>query len=188
MTDFLKIFIGGFLSSSLVLALVVFVFKESFKRILDKELEKFKLELNTMATARNLSSAFAGEISALLNIIEKRSLVALINNAIVQTKEGTVTFPDFSVKGNYFNVYYSSISNLGLLPAPLPGQIATFYTYLMSVVEDLNWMTEVDKSKITKEKALAEMIPLIETLTEAICRGKDIIKQIKSFPITAIDN
>jgi hypothetical protein len=53
--DWLKIIIGGLVSTTSVIAATAFILRESFTRLLDKRLEMFKHELHLEATTRELT-------------------------------------------------------------------------------------------------------------------------------------
>lgn len=161
---------GTFLSSTALAGFGGFMIREIFKRVLHKKEE-----------SRNISSAFVGEIGAILDIIKKRKIIKIVEDAMERTRDGTVEYPEFTVKDNYFNVYKASIPRLGLLSAPLPAKIATFYTYLMSIAEDFNYMASIDKEKLPEipiNKALAEMAAMLELLKDAILMGENLIENL----------
>jgi len=139
-------------------------------------------QYNLYQERKSLESAFHGEISSILYIVRARNLPLLVNDAINNTnKKGRAFFPDFSVKGSYFNVYMNSTQTgkLGLLKKPLPKEIAIFYTHAGSIVEDLNWMSGVNSSKISKEKALKELLPLKDALNKVLSIGDKIVSQLE---------
>ena len=86
-----------------------------------------------------LRSALAGEMSAIIDIVEKRHIIEMVEDALQETEQqNKVVFPDFSVKGEYFNVYRGAASTgkLGSLKADVARNVATFYTYAEAITED----------------------------------------------------
>lgn len=107
----------------------------------------------------SLSSAFCGEIAALLAIIERRQYLKFIKSQLEVVKQtGEVDSLQLKVSRNYFQVYEHNIGKVGLLAAPLPEKIVCFYTFMWACLEDLEQMRDFQFK--------AEDAPLIERLLE----------------------
>jgi hypothetical protein len=89
--------------------------------------------------ARCLASAFLGEISALRGIVSRRKYLDGLAQAIAEMKEkGAPVHFAIYVRRQYFSVYDKNVDKLGILSAPLPELIASFYTHANAVLEDLD--------------------------------------------------
>jgi hypothetical protein len=55
MKEFFQVFFGSILSSAVIIAAAVFVFKESFKRLLDQRIETYRHQLGIDAKTRELA-------------------------------------------------------------------------------------------------------------------------------------
>ena len=162
MSLFLQIFggvLGGILMANTTLILLLFVFKESFKKYLERDLYLFRHNYEYNHNSTNLKYAFLGEIYAVLRVIEVRKLLEMVDDCIEKTENDNIELPDFSVEGEYFNVYFKNIEKIGIVSPELAKDISAFYTFASSVVEDLNWMAVAKIEEVTKEKALKEMAP-----------------------------
>jgi hypothetical protein len=107
--------------------------------------------------ARNLALAFAGEITALREIAERRGYVADIQRLIEYIRStGQPAFIYVLVRKEYFNVYKENVSHIGLLEPPLPRLIATFYTQANSILEDLETLHDQSSNQ--------ELLPLEDLL------------------------
>lgn len=129
---------------------------------------------------KNLASAFYGEISALLSIIEKRGYIQALKNNLKHIEEtGEVSFSYFKVTQNYFRVYEQNIGKIGLLNAPLPEKIVTFYTFVFATLEDFEDMAkpEFDTTEVPYVKELLE--ELVGISNTAVVLGEEIKQLIK---------
>jgi len=132
------------------------------------------------AERTNLTSALAGEISALIGIVQRRgyieSLRSLIQIARTSPVDGSY-FYYFSVRRNPFPVYDANLSRIGLLESPLPMNIARFYSQSSSILEDIADFREGRLSQDRDEsvRRLEELLQLFED-TERL--GREILNAI----------
>ena len=86
---------------------------------------------------RALALALAGEIHAIVDIIERRkyteAITALISQISIKNEPMTMHVP---VTQNYFVVYESNAAKIGLLPSNAARDVAVFYTIAKGVIED----------------------------------------------------
>ncbi len=80
----------------------------------------------------------------------------------------------FSISADYFNVVKSNAGKLGLLDAPLPKEIATFYTLAFAIVEDIKAMS--DPSCTFTKVELDDLLRLFQS-TEKL--GQQIVERIE---------
>jgi hypothetical protein len=94
----------------------------------------------------NLTKAIVSEISALVEIAERRHYIEGLRAAIAKAKAqpdpniGHIFY--FSSRRNSFAVYDANLSRLGILCDPLPQLIARFYTQTTAILEDIADMRE----------------------------------------------
>lgn len=129
---------------------------------------------------RNLALAFAGEISAIVEIVNTRQYIPNLRNAITYMEETGEIYPlHISVNRDYFNVYVSNVSNIGILGGRLPRMIATFYTQGNSVLEDINSLSNdaLGESDVSFHiEAYKELLKLFES---TIVVGHKIVCEIE---------
>jgi transcriptional regulator with PAS, ATPase and Fis domain len=125
---------------------------------------------------RNIASAFAGEIGALLSIVEKRDYTKGIKDiieSIKQTQEKKKFY--FKARKNYFNIFEKNAEKIGLLDVPLPEKITTFYIQAFAILEDI-------ENEEVLERELNDIIyfheELLNLFEETIKLGKEILSII----------
>ncbi|MFL6207949.1 MAG: hypothetical protein ACJ74W_03825 [Pyrinomonadaceae bacterium] len=132
------------------------------------------------ADRQNLASAFYGEVSALLAIIEKRGYLESIEHDLEHmARTGQISLTHFKVSRSYFNVYEQNVGKIGLLPAPLPEKIVSFYTFVFAALEDFQ---DIGEGKF-QHCAVSEVKEMLEELLDisknVLILGKQIQNLIK---------
>lgn len=125
---------------------------------------------------RSLSQAFAGEIGAILDIINRRHYLRDLERLVDQN--ASVDFK-IQIRENYFLVYESNVNQVGLLPNKLPYEVARFYTYAKSLTEDVAIYPEPNYPP-----HIASFENLLETrdmLSELIDFGSRLVKQLQAI-------
>lgn len=134
------------------------------------------LEHNKRKAERsNLLSAIVSEIIALIEITERRKYVANLSALIAHSK-ATNTKPSFqfSVRRDPFPVYTANLSRIGILPEPLPSQIATFYLQSSAILEDIQDMRE-NKVPRTQEDSIHCLEEIVRLFDDSQLLGRKII-------------
>ncbi len=126
---------------------------------------------------KSIASAFAGEIRALVHIVEKRNYIELFKADIEGIKAGKQIGGSIPITNNYFSVYTGNVSKIGLLPAPLPAEIATFYTLAMSFLEDVKVIGHPNCTWNSMDEQLAYYEETLSVLVEANELGRHILKR-----------
>ena len=140
----------------------------------------YLLECRKQATeSKRIALAFRGEIQALLKIAVSRKYVQGIEQIIeAMERSGQELFVHIHVRRDYFGVYKSNVSNIGLLKNRLPELVARFYVQSNSVLEDLesyrdgSWASADVMSLIDSHKELKALLVDTELL------GTEIVKEI----------
>ncbi len=141
----------------------------------------------TRRERKSVASAFAGEIRALIHIVEKRKYIELFKTDIERIKEDETVGYSIPILNNYFSVYTGNVSKIGLLPAPLPAEIASFYTLAMSFLEDIEVIGDPKCTWNSKEEQLQYYEEMLSVLVEANELGRHILKRFGNESI-AIKN
>lgn len=129
--------------------------------------------------AKNLASAFYGEITALRSIVEKRNYVDGLKQIIsVMKTTGNPLQYDVPIEMRYFNVWKENVSNIGILEDPLPADIAIFYTQCNSVLEDFKAIRDgvLDGSDVGA--LIGFYNNLLELLNDTLRLGEKILSRI----------
>jgi hypothetical protein len=128
---------------------------------------------------KNLTGAFIGEISALLEICKRRQYIEHIRAVIAEAKSKQVepnknVWFHFSVRRNPFPVYDANVTRLGLLTDPLPRQIARFYTQSSSILEDIADMRE-GKFQRSRDESIRCLEALLNLFEDTLALGAKIV-------------
>ena len=122
---------------------------------------------------KSLQGALVGEISAILEIISRRKFIPNLQQVIARIEQGEVSTPFVAtVTQEYFSVYKSNVSRLGLLRHPLPQKIATFYTQCFAILEDL----KISPTPITSQERLMMLKELLGLFHSTTSLGEEIVK------------
>lgn len=129
--------------------------------------------------ARNLALAFKGEITALHRHIEERDYEARFQQVIEQMEATRKPFfMPFRIRFSYDSVYQNNVSKVGLLEGSLPELVPTFYTYLHSLMEDLNNIGEGVYADLDLDLLLRIHKDLQRVLAKTTDLGEQIIREV----------
>jgi hypothetical protein len=130
--------------------------------------------------AEQLSHAIAGEISALLLIVDGRRYIEAIQEHLALARVGTAMLLKVHIEQTYFSVIEANLQNIGLLPAELPLLIPKFLTLSKSALEDFGAMRAGDWDG----KAAAELAPMYEGLHQVFVAATTTGRQIVALVAT----
>ncbi len=105
------------------------------------------------AQLKNIASALVGEIGALSRLFETHYLEIL--SIDLRNGDERILYPFHHVRGDqdYMPIFRSLGSHLGLLPAPLPQELVTWYT---------NLAVGLERARAMHDLAVREDLNLIE--------------------------
>ena len=140
--------------------------------------------------SRNIASAFAGEISALMELIKTRRFVEEIREFVSQLKDAvakgqaavpTTQLYTIPITKKYFSVFENNVKRIGVLQQPLPEQIVAFYMHAFSIVDQLGSMMEVRKtiSLANTERALQAYTGLLNMFEQTTALADQLLKDLK---------
>lgn len=127
---------------------------------------------------RALAHALAGEIGAITEIVERRNyqgLVRLIVEAVKASHEPQ--FIQVPISQQYFTAYEANAAKIGLLPSKAARDVARFYFFAKSMVEDVT--TEKIRPR-TEAEALDRLVQLDDLLTTLIALGKSLPNRLEA--------
>jgi hypothetical protein len=131
--------------------------------------------------AEQLSHAIAGEISALLLIVDARRYIEAIQANLALARAGTVSLLKVRIEQTYFSVIEANLQNIGMLPAELPLLIPKFLTLSKSTLEDISAIRAGDWD----DKTAAELEPMYDGLNQVIqaatSNGRQIVALIETI-------
>lgn len=87
-------------------------------------------------------------------------------------------FANIQVRREYFNVFTSNVSKIGILKNPLPELIATFYVQANSVLEDLQSYREGTWANASIESIIDSTKELLSLMEDTYSLADRIVKQI----------
>ena len=127
---------------------------------------------------RALAYALAGEVSAILEIVERRKYRQAVRQLMtaVETNRQPL-FIQVPITQKYFTVFEANAAKVGLLPRNAARDVACFYTYAKSIIEDVT----LDRIPKTAEEALYRLKQLDELLTKLNDLGKRLAKELEGI-------
>jgi hypothetical protein len=125
---------------------------------------------------KSITAAFAAEIYALLEIIEKRDYVRVIKQDIESIKSGSRMRHPIPVTQTYFNVYFKNLDKIGLLKAPVSSKIVLFYTNAFALLEDFK-TSEDTAVPWESDEQIGLLINILNMIESAQNLGYTILKQ-----------
>jgi hypothetical protein len=131
--------------------------------------------------AEQLSHAIAGEILALLQIVEDRKYIQGIQAQLAMARAGTASLFKARVEQTYFSVIEANLQHIGSLPVELPLLIPKFLTLSKSALEDFQAIRAGEWDHMTA----AELVPmydgLIQVMQAAMSTGREIVTLIATI-------
>jgi hypothetical protein len=122
----------------------------------------------------SLASAFYGEVSALLAMIEERQLVQLLTDLLKEVKEtGKRTYTYFDSTSKKFEVYENNVTKIGLLPTPLPEKLVLFYSLALTVLNDMAYLGRLKSEKYSILVFEQYINSLVMVVNHTIKAGKE---------------
>ncbi|MFZ5791913.1 MAG: hypothetical protein ACOY3L_14570 [Pseudomonadota bacterium] len=124
---------------------------------------------------RSLASAFVGEIVAVLRAIEEHDVL----NALEQALRAGAALPLPRLTLPHLAIYEADAGKLDRLPAPLPRQIAYFYTRILSLQSDLAELGAEPASGAAAEHRSERIRHMLSELREALDLADDILRELR---------
>jgi len=133
--------------------------------------------------ATNLALAFAGEITAIIRIVETRGYIEDIQMYIAQMeKTHEPIYYTVTIRQDYVRVYEQNVSRIGLLEASLPENIAMFYTQVQAILEDMADIDDHPKmEKLGQEHLLRRYKGLLSLLDSTVTLSQQILADISKI-------
>lgn len=122
---------------------------------------------------RALAHALAGEIHAIVEMVERRGYQKFVSKLIddVHTSQLPANV-QVTITQNYFVVYESNALKIGLLPRLAAGDVASFYTLAKGLIEDSANNKFPPTTQNEAINRLSQMEGLLTTLTTL---GKNVV-------------
>ena len=125
-----------------------------------------------------LANALAGEIGAIVEIVERREYLEDVRKTITQIRAThQVLIFRVRVSQNVFSVYEANALQVGLLPTNVARDVARFYILAKSLIEEV---TTDDSSPRAEAEALRGLEQLAEFIISFVALGKDLTKKLES--------
>ena len=126
--------------------------------------------------ARGTAYALRASISSLLSIVRTRRYEKGIESRIETMRTGQLVGPlQVRVRRNYLDAYNKHIEKLGELDGDLPQQIATFFTNINSLLEDVDNAADGKLAHYNVSQLLEWEIEFHELLTSTMLLGEGIV-------------
>jgi hypothetical protein len=143
---------------------------------------QFCLELIRDARkAEQLSHAIAGEITALLGIVEARRYLDLIQGLRQLARQGNASFLQIHIEQTYFSVIEANLQNIGLLPVELPLLIPRFLTLSKSALEDISAVSQGRWSQMPPTELATMYDGLMQVMQAAMATGREIVTLVATI-------
>ena len=131
--------------------------------------------------AEQLSHAIAGEILALIQIVEARNYMEAVKAHHALALAGTAAILEVRIEQTYFTVIEANLQNIGMLPVELPLLIPKFLTLSKSALDDVS---ELNTGKWQGKEA-SEMAVMYDGLRQvleaAMAAGREIVSLIATM-------
>jgi len=133
--------------------------------------------------AHNLAHAFRGGIGALLSIVSRRRYVPLIAEKLQAVRRGDRSRLLLKAKKDYVEIYSKNVDRIGLLHSDLAEKLPRFYTYVNSLLEDVENIESGMWDEVPQELLIALYEEFHELLVDMLALGKEIIETVeKEYP------
>ena len=127
----------------------------------------------------SLAHALAGEIHAIVDIVERRhyqDTITTLIEKVVQTKAPMIL--QVGITQKYFVVYESNAAKIGLLPSHAAKNVAVFYTLAKSVIEDA---TLKQFPQMTADESIARLLQTQGLIAEMNKLGKTVVQELENI-------
>ncbi len=114
---------------------------------------------------QSVAAAFAGEVQAIIDVIDWRQIVELIPHGY-----------KFPVDDHPFPVFEAHIRNIGLLPADLSAKVASYYTHARGIVQDFQTIRKDEILPGTETEFRAHLAQNIDAM---LATGKALIPELQ---------
>jgi hypothetical protein len=128
-----------------------------------------------------LSLAIAGEISALLLIVDARRYVEAILANLALARAGTTSLLKVHIEQTYFSVIEANLQNIGMLPGELTLLIPKFLTLSKSTLEDISAIRAGDWDDKTAAELATMYDGLHQVIVAATSTGREIVALIEAI-------
>jgi len=126
---------------------------------------------------RNLASAFIGEIVAAMGSVEDNAKIRRLSLQPFGSNELPVDFSDFQLPK--LTVYEANAGRLGVFNAPLPREIAYFYTRFAALPDRLRALTAPSPASIEDMRRKTQ--EALDDVSQTLQLGEDLLRSIKPF-------
>lgn len=130
----------------------------------------------------NLASAFYGEISAVMHLIELKQYkldYRYLRRKLDSGSDARVS-PHYT-GGEFFTVYHKNAAEIGLLPEPLPGKIARIYTAFIGLQEDFRTTLSKEWNELPTPTRLLTVDRIMKQLTWLEIEVSGLLPDLKSY-------
>jgi hypothetical protein len=128
--------------------------------------------------ARRVAMGLAGEIEALISIVERRHYISELNKLAQSPDPPHMAI---SVARNYFRAFEANVDKLGLLGGDLSAKVAGFYVRSSAVLEDFSTISNPGFASLAaadRQKYYATTAALLE---ETMSLGKETATGLRTF-------
>ena len=113
-----------------------------------------------------LVQAFAGEIGAITAIIRRRNYLGQLEGLLDCLKRGRPVVPKKMAAQSYFRIYEANAGRIGLMPRGQADDIARFYTFAISLIEDVTTNRPDGADVDAAVRFLSELMGMLRELLE----------------------
>lgn len=128
---------------------------------------------------KNLAHALAGEISAILDIVDRRQYEKGIREIIQSAQKTGVPWRyTIVIRSNYFPVFEANAAKIGLLRSDLAKDVAKLYVLCKGIVDDVS--PDSFESK-TPQESIGRLENLLILFGEARTTGRSLITRLEKL-------
>jgi hypothetical protein len=128
---------------------------------------------------RSLAYALAGEIQAIVDVMQMRKYQEVVKHYIEKVKETNEPLA-FQIRAgqNYLAIYEANATKIGLLPRNAARRVARFYTHLKAFLEDV---TDEDLVVESATESLQRLSALDEILGRLVSEGLKVSSELEKL-------
>jgi hypothetical protein len=132
----------------------------------------------TANRAEQLARAIAGEVTAVLRVVEVRGYLKEVKDRAQATREGRRQPFRISAQRNFFSTIEANLDSIGLLPGELPVLVPTLLTIGKAILEDFDVLRAMTQGQGTEIDLAARYDELAILLEAGIACGGRILRLV----------
>jgi hypothetical protein len=137
--------------------------------------------MRTAGRAEQLAHAIAGEVAAIMGIVNARGYLEELRGLANSARSGLARAYRVTAKRNFFSTIEANLDSIGLLPAELPILVPRFLTLGKAALEDFESISALNETNWHVNELSLRYSALADILEEAGRTGARIVTLVDTF-------